>query len=140
MAESPEAHTLFYNLGLIYFKLSRLEEAESAFLKALELSQENPKINFYLGSIYERLRRFQDAIYQYRQAGRQPHGAAGGGQDRRHDPAQRSPPGRSAKRPRRHRRVQGAATSRRPSKQKADARTEPAIAARQDAPARERPC
>jgi Tfp pilus assembly protein PilF len=69
VAESPDAHTLFYNLGLIYFKLSRLEEAESAFMKALELTQGNPKINFYLGSIYERLHRFQDAIYQYRQAG-----------------------------------------------------------------------
>jgi Flp pilus assembly protein TadD len=69
VAESPDAHTLFYNLGLIYFKLNRLEEAESAFMKALELTQGNPKINFYLGSIYERLHRFQDAIYQYRQAG-----------------------------------------------------------------------
>ncbi len=69
VAESPEAHTLYYNLGLIYFKLNRLEEAESAFLKALELATDNPKINFYLGSIYERLQRFQDAIYQYRQAG-----------------------------------------------------------------------
>ena len=69
VAESPDAHTLYYNLGLIYFKLQRLEEAESAFLKALELAEENPKINFYLGSIYERQRRFPDAIYQYRQAG-----------------------------------------------------------------------
>ena len=68
-AESPEAHTLFYNLGLIYFKLNRLEEAELAFLKALELTRDNPKINFYLGSIYERLHQYQDAIYQYRQAG-----------------------------------------------------------------------
>jgi hypothetical protein len=68
-AESPDAHTLFYNLGLICFKLARLEEAETAFLKALELNRDNPKINFYLGSIYERLHRFQDAIYQYRQAG-----------------------------------------------------------------------
>jgi uncharacterized protein (AIM24 family) len=46
-----------------------LEDAESAFLKALELSKGNPKINFYLGSIYERLHRHKDAIYQYRQAG-----------------------------------------------------------------------
>jgi uncharacterized protein (AIM24 family) len=69
VAESPEAHTLFYNLGLIHFKLGRLEEAENTFLKALELSKDNPKINFYLGSIYERQHRFQDAIYQYRQAG-----------------------------------------------------------------------
>ena len=69
VAESPEAHTLYYNLGLIYFKLNRLEDAESAFLKALELAKDKAKINFYLGSIYERLHRFKDAIYQYRQAG-----------------------------------------------------------------------
>jgi len=69
LAESPEAHTLYYNLGLIYLKLGRLEDAEPAFLKALQLASDNPKIHFYLGSIYERLQRFQDAIYQYRQAG-----------------------------------------------------------------------
>src|SRR5262245_45347638 len=68
-AESPNIPVLFQNLGLIYFKLGRLEEAESAFLKALDLAGGNPKINFYLGSIYERQHRFQDAIYQYRQAG-----------------------------------------------------------------------
>jgi uncharacterized protein (AIM24 family) len=50
-------------------KLNRLQEAESAFLKAHELAPENPKINFYLGSIYERTRRYKEAIYQYRQAG-----------------------------------------------------------------------
>jgi Flp pilus assembly protein TadD/uncharacterized protein (AIM24 family) len=68
--ESPDADTLFYNLGLVYFKLDRLEESEAAFLKAQELSStEHPKLCFYLGSIYERQRRFQDAIFQYRQAG-----------------------------------------------------------------------
>jgi tetratricopeptide (TPR) repeat protein len=69
IAESPEAHTLHYNLGLVCFKLGRLEDAETAFLKALELTQGNPKIHFYLGSIYERLQRYKDAIYRYRQAG-----------------------------------------------------------------------
>jgi uncharacterized protein (AIM24 family) len=69
VAESPDAHTLHYNLGLICFKLNRMEDAESSFLKALELARENAKINFYLGSIYERLHRYKDAIYQYRQAG-----------------------------------------------------------------------
>ena len=69
IAESPEAHTLHYNLGLVCFKLGRLEDAETAFLKALELTQGNPKIHFYLGSIYERLQRYKDAIYQYRHAG-----------------------------------------------------------------------
>lgn len=69
IAESPEAHTLHYNLGLVCFKLGRLEEAEMAFLKALDLTQGNPKIHFYLGAIYERQQRYKDAIYQYRQAG-----------------------------------------------------------------------
>jgi tetratricopeptide (TPR) repeat protein len=69
ISESPEAHTLHYNLGLVCFKLGRLEDAEAAFLKALELTHGNPKIHFYLGSIYERLQRYKDAIYQYRHAG-----------------------------------------------------------------------
>jgi uncharacterized protein (AIM24 family) len=38
-------------------------------VKALELTQGNPKVHFYLGSIYERQQRYKDAIYQYRQAG-----------------------------------------------------------------------
>ena len=69
IAESPEAHTLHYNLGLVCFKLGRLDDAESAFVKAVELTQGNPKIHFYLGSIYERQQRYKDAIYQYRHAG-----------------------------------------------------------------------
>lgn len=69
IAESPEAHTLHYNLGLVCLKLGRLDDAEAAFVKALELTPGNPKLHFYLGSIYERLQRYKDAIYQYRQAG-----------------------------------------------------------------------
>jgi uncharacterized protein (AIM24 family) len=69
IAESPDVHTLHYNLGLVCFKLGRLDEAEAAFVKAVELSQGNPKIHFYLGSIYERQQRYKDAIYQYRHAG-----------------------------------------------------------------------
>jgi uncharacterized protein (AIM24 family) len=69
IAESPEAHTLHYNLGLVCFKLGRLDDAEAAFVKALELTPGNPKLHFYLGSIYERQQRYKDAIYQYRHAG-----------------------------------------------------------------------
>ena len=69
IAESPDVHTLHYNLGLVCFKLGRLEEAEAAFLKALELMPGNPKLHFYLGSIYERQHRYKDAIYRYRHAG-----------------------------------------------------------------------
>lgn len=38
-------------------------------MRALDLGGENPKIHFYLGSIYERMGRLQDSIYRYRQAG-----------------------------------------------------------------------
>jgi uncharacterized protein (AIM24 family) len=69
VAESPDAHTLHYNLGLICLKLNRLGDAESSFLKALELTRGHPKIHFYLGSLYERQHRYKDAIYQYREAG-----------------------------------------------------------------------
>src|SRR5213592_3458838 len=58
----PRDQRVLNLLGLVYFKLNRLEEAELAFLKALELTRDNPKINFYLGSIYERLHQYQDAI------------------------------------------------------------------------------
>src|SRR5262249_50348150 len=68
-AESPGAHTLFYNLGLIYLKLNRLEDAELALLKSLDITKDTPKINRFIGSICERRRRFQDAVFQYRQAG-----------------------------------------------------------------------
>ena len=37
IAESPEAHTLHYNLGLVCFKLGRLDEAEPLALRALEI-------------------------------------------------------------------------------------------------------
>ena len=33
-AENPEAHTLHYNLGLIYLKLSQYHEAEQSLLRA----------------------------------------------------------------------------------------------------------
>jgi uncharacterized protein (AIM24 family) len=69
IAESPDVHTLHYNLGLICLKRDRHLDAESAFLKALELAEANPRVHFYLGWIYERLHRYKDAIYHYRQAG-----------------------------------------------------------------------
>jgi len=100
-AESPEAHTLHYNLGLICFKLGRLEDALSSFLKALELTQGNPRIHFYLGSIYEKLQRYKDAIHQYRQAGANVRvqrlqgrlGASDGGADNTAPPGTLSPLG-----------------------------------------------
>ncbi|MCU0242413.1 MAG: tetratricopeptide repeat protein [Vicinamibacteria bacterium] len=68
--QNPNSATLYFNLGLIYYKISRLDEAENAFVKAIEFSPSgNSKISFYLGSVYEKLHRFQDAIFQYRQAG-----------------------------------------------------------------------
>ena len=43
IAESPEAHTLHYNLGLICFKLGRLEDAESAFLRPSTSPRATPR-------------------------------------------------------------------------------------------------
>jgi uncharacterized protein (AIM24 family) len=67
--ESPDAHTLHQNLGLILLKLGRLEEAESSLQEALSLSRGSPKVHFYLATIFERQHRHKDAIHHYRQAG-----------------------------------------------------------------------
>ena len=70
IAESPEAHTLHYNLGL------DLLQAEPAGRRRVGLRQgaradagATPRSTSTSGSIYERLQRYKDAIYQYRQAG-----------------------------------------------------------------------
>lgn len=60
---------LHFNQGLVCFKLGALDRAEAAFLRALELVPENPKVNFYLGNIYEKKKQFYNAIFQYRKAG-----------------------------------------------------------------------
>ncbi len=66
---NPSSDILYFNQGLVCFKLGALDRAEAAFLRALELVAENPKVNFYLGHIYERKKQYYNAIFQYRKAG-----------------------------------------------------------------------
>jgi uncharacterized protein (AIM24 family) len=66
---NPESLPLHFNHGLICFKLGKLDQAEAAFLRALEIKPDNPKIHFYLGNIYERKKQYYNAIFQYRKAG-----------------------------------------------------------------------
>lgn len=66
---NPDSLPLHFNHGLICFKLGKLDQAEAAFLRALEIKPDNPKIHFYLGNIYERKKQYYNAIFQYRKAG-----------------------------------------------------------------------
>ncbi len=66
---NPDSYILHFNHGLICFKLGSLDQAEAAFLKALDLKSDNQKINFYLGNIYEKKGQHYNAIFQYRKAG-----------------------------------------------------------------------
>jgi uncharacterized protein (AIM24 family) len=66
---NPDSHILHFNHALICFKLGSLDQAEAAFLKALDLKPDNQKINFYLGNIYEKKGQHYNAIFQYRKAG-----------------------------------------------------------------------
>ena len=66
---NPDSYILHFNHGLICFKLGSLDQAEAAFLKALDLKPDNQKINFYLGNIYEKKGQHYNAIFQYRKAG-----------------------------------------------------------------------
>jgi uncharacterized protein (AIM24 family) len=66
---NPDSYILHFNNGLICFKLGSLDQAEAAFLKALDLKPDNQKINFYLGNIYEKKGQHYNAIFQYRKAG-----------------------------------------------------------------------
>jgi uncharacterized protein (AIM24 family) len=66
---NPGSYVLHFNHGLICFKLGSLDQAEAAFLKALDLKPDNQKINFYLGNIYEKKGQHYNALFQYRKAG-----------------------------------------------------------------------
>ncbi len=66
---NPDSYILHFNHALISFKLGSLDQAEAAFLKALDLKPDNQKINFYLGNIYVKKGQHYNAIFQYRKAG-----------------------------------------------------------------------
>jgi len=76
----PTKAVIQYNLGLSYWKLRRLDEAVSVFLKSLDLCKKlinlnsdeyTPKvatIQHYIGLIYWDLKKFEEAIVKYTDA------------------------------------------------------------------------
>ncbi len=67
-ANNPDIYTLQSNLGLIRFKLEKLPEAEESLRRALELQPTNPKAHFYLGLLYEKMGRWQEALDHFHHA------------------------------------------------------------------------
>ena len=60
-ALSPVAH---YNLGIAYKNLDQLDQAVKSLEKAVELEPENMDMRVTLGNVYNRQRRWADAIGQ----------------------------------------------------------------------------
>ena len=48
--------------------MDKLEKAEDSLNRALELQPSNPKAHFYLGLLYEKLDRFDKALFHFEQA------------------------------------------------------------------------
>jgi Tfp pilus assembly protein PilF len=48
----PDNHMLYYNMGITYYGLKKLDEAQTNFIKALELNQNHPSSHFALARIY----------------------------------------------------------------------------------------
>lgn len=67
-ANNPDIYTLQSNLGLIRLKLEKLDQAEVALSRALELQPANPKAHFYLGLLYEKLENWEKAIFHFEYA------------------------------------------------------------------------
>lgn len=55
----------YANLGILYHKLNRLEEAEQALSKAVALNPNNAVAQNRLGMVYRELGRFSDALNAY---------------------------------------------------------------------------
>ena len=60
------------NLGTVYFAANRLEDAETALKKVIELNPEAPLIRGFLGSVYLVQRRPKSALAEYNQKGFRP--------------------------------------------------------------------
>ena len=58
----------YANLGILYTRLGRFEEAERAYLRAIEIGPElsAPRVN--LANLYNRLGRNDEAVFQFREA------------------------------------------------------------------------
>ena len=67
-ARNPNIYTLQSNLGLIQLKLGKLDLAQDALDRALDLQPFNPKAHFYLGLLCEKQRRWQEALEHFEKA------------------------------------------------------------------------
>lgn len=58
----PEDSGIYYNLGITYEKLKKLEDAERAYKKAIDLAPEEVDANYNLGLVYMDMQNYEDAI------------------------------------------------------------------------------
>ncbi|MDH5407591.1 MAG: tetratricopeptide repeat protein [Gammaproteobacteria bacterium] len=56
------------NIGMIYIKLNKFDQAESSLTKSIELNPANPMTHNYLGIAYRHLGRFEDSKKAYQAA------------------------------------------------------------------------
>jgi tetratricopeptide (TPR) repeat protein len=65
---NPGAAGALVNLGTIYYRLHKFEEAEKYYLAAIEADPEYPLAQFNLGNLYDEQGRFPEAVEFYRRA------------------------------------------------------------------------
>ncbi len=65
LAEDPADAEALYVKGLIAFQLERLEEAQQAFARLLELGEKRHEAHYYLGRIAEAEKRYAEALAWY---------------------------------------------------------------------------
>jgi tetratricopeptide (TPR) repeat protein len=65
---NPGAAGALVNLGTIYYRLHKFDEAEKYYLAAIEADPEYPLAQFNLGNLYDEQGRFPEAIDFYRRA------------------------------------------------------------------------
>ncbi len=64
LRNNPNVVGLHANIGVVYYKTERFDEAEQAFIAAIALHR-HPAIVNYLGSVYRQQGRFEDARSMY---------------------------------------------------------------------------
>ena len=65
---NPGAAGALVNLGTIYYRLHKFDEAEKYYLAAIEADPEYPLAQFNLGNLYDEQGRIPDAVDFYRRA------------------------------------------------------------------------
>jgi Flp pilus assembly protein TadD len=67
-ASHPDHAGPYVNLGILYHKMGRLDEAEQALSKAVSLNPNNAMAQNRLGMVYREMGRFNDALAAYNNA------------------------------------------------------------------------